>query len=227
LPASIRSLTVPATSSIGTSGRPGAGSRGRCGRCAAGAGVFHRPADAVGTAAQPARLDPFSAKANPNLVAIFTWSRIGSSASPTMSSLAERAVHLGGVEERDAEVGRAPDQRDRVFPRRPPAGRTRRSGSCSRSRSPRRSGRRRGCVASWVSFRGRSCPVRSPWVGGFVSGGCCLRGFRSPHAWRVTPPGRELPARAGWRSNWPAGSTPPRPRWRLGGVGVQPQAGRP
>jgi len=36
----------------------------------------------------PPPVTPFSSNANPNLVAIMTWSRNGSSASPTMSSFA-------------------------------------------------------------------------------------------------------------------------------------------
>jgi hypothetical protein len=44
------------------------------------------PADVLGTAGQPDDL-PFSSYANPNLVAITTWSRSGASASPTSSSL--------------------------------------------------------------------------------------------------------------------------------------------
>ena len=54
-------------------------------------------------------------RSKPNLVAIFTWSRTGSRASPTISSFVERPVHFGGVEEGHAEFDRTADQGDRVL----------------------------------------------------------------------------------------------------------------
>ena len=52
---------------------------------------------------------------NPNLVAITTCSRNGASASPTSFFVRERAVDLGGVEERDAAFDGRPDQRDHLL----------------------------------------------------------------------------------------------------------------
>src|SRR5712675_269411 len=55
---------------------------------------------------------PSSSNAKPNFVAMTTWARTGASASPTISSLAKRAVHLRGVEEADAPVDGVADERD-------------------------------------------------------------------------------------------------------------------
>ena len=54
-------------------------------------------------------------RSKPNLVAITTCSRNGASASPTSSSLSERAVDFGGVEEGDAAFHGGAEKRDHLL----------------------------------------------------------------------------------------------------------------
>ena len=94
------------------SGRRGAGSRGRCGRRQGARGWHRRPADVVGRA-----VDAEPAAVGAALVAEFgrehdLVAAAGDRAADE-SLVGERPVHVGGVEERDAEVERAMDRGDR------------------------------------------------------------------------------------------------------------------
>ena len=59
---------------------------------------------------------PSASKANPNLVAITTWPRNGCEGLADELLVDERAVDLGGVEERDAALDGGANQRDVVRP---------------------------------------------------------------------------------------------------------------
>ena len=117
LPSAIRSLTVPATSSIGTFGidavlveevddldAAAASATPRRPRGCARAGCRGRPA-----------CRSSGSMSKPNLVAITTWSRTGAQRLADHLLVGERAIDLGGVEEGDAALDRRADQRDALL----------------------------------------------------------------------------------------------------------------
>ena len=116
-------------------GRRGAGRAGRCGPCGGGGASLHRLADVLRPAVEPAAL------AAPRSASRTWWrSRRGRACPrarvPSSSSLRERPVDLGGVEEGDAQLEGAVNGGDGlglVRPRRRPG-----SSPCSpaRGRTP-------------------------------------------------------------------------------------------
>ena len=73
-----------------------------------------RPAVQARRTLHPAGIE-IGLRSNPNLVAITTCLRKGARASPTSSSFGERAVDLGGVEERDAAFHGCAEQRGHLL----------------------------------------------------------------------------------------------------------------
>ena len=71
-------------------------------------------ADMLGPAIEPDGL-AFSSILKPNFVQTRTWSRTGSRASPTSSSLMKRTVALRGVEEGDSTIDGRADYGDRLL----------------------------------------------------------------------------------------------------------------
>jgi hypothetical protein len=78
--------------------------------------VVDRTPDAVRTAAQSARLRPVLGEREPELGRDPHLVPQRLEGLPDDVLIGERAVHLRGVEERDAEFGRATDHRDPILP---------------------------------------------------------------------------------------------------------------
>ena len=129
-------------------GRRGAGSRGRSSstprRCRLASQAC---AHVVGLAVDAAHRAVAGSRTMPNLVARTTSSRRPRMARPTSSSLRERAVHVGRVEEVDAEVEGAVDGGDRLRL----VARRRRTRTCPCSRARGRRPRDPACRACVVS----------------------------------------------------------------------------
>ena len=98
-----------------SAGRRGAGSRGRCGRrraAAASRRTLRRRTRAAPL--MPRAVGSSGSRTMPNLVASTTSSRRPRDRPADQLLVGERAVDVGGVEERDAELERAVDRRDRL-----------------------------------------------------------------------------------------------------------------
>ena len=102
--------------------RRGAGSRGRCGRCrAAAASRRTRASDVLRAAVDAARRGVVRVAHEPELRREHDLVAAAGDRPADQLLVGERAVHVGGVEEGDAELERAVDRRDRlgvVAPRR-------------------------------------------------------------------------------------------------------------
>ena len=112
--------------------RRGAGSRDRCGRRRAAAAKRRRPARTYSGLPLMPRNAPSAPRTLPNLVARTTSSRRSRDRAADQLLVRERAVHVRGVEEGDAEIERAMDRRDRLGV----GARRRRTRSCPCSRAP-------------------------------------------------------------------------------------------
>ena len=144
----------------GPSGRRGAGSRGRRGRCPrrfSEPSIERRTFSGEPSSTRFVGLSSVGAKRMPDLRRDHHLVAVARDRLADELLVGERPVHLGRVEERAAELERAVDGGDRPHPRR--RCRRRRTCPCSRGRGRRRQVGAEGCAGSCrrqPAFRGRS-----------------------------------------------------------------------